>query len=303
MFSNIVAIIGPRFGDATSGVKKYTPEISLGLGLAAGVAGVIMLAKAHRKADEVYAPIAEDLQQAELYLEEHAEEEGAPNPVEKVQYMSPIYTKAAVETVKLYGPGLLVGVAGVALVLTSHGLMKGRIRSLMAVATLLERGFATYRSRVVEDQGVETDERYMYGAEQRTVVTIEQNENGKKKKRKSRENYLPEEYSPAMYERVFDNMNPNYDPDPSMNLFFLQVVERHMNDMLNLKGWLTLNKVYESLHMAESAEGAVVGWSRNMPGDDYVDFGLNSDINKRDGGNSWLLDFNVNGVMYQLINA
>jgi hypothetical protein len=76
--------------------------------------------------------------------------------------------------------------------------------------------------------------------------------------------------------------------------------------MLQARGHVFLNEVYDALGIPRSQAGAVVGWVRGQ-GDGYIDFGLfNSENDRaRDFVNGYersiLLDFNVNGVIYDLI--
>ena len=85
--------------------------------------------------------------------------------------------------------------------------------------------------------------------------------------------------------------------------FFLRAVQSQMNDLYDINGYLLLNTVYRALGFAETPEGAVVGWSRHVPGDDFISIGLDSDINQREGDDRWLLDFNVNGSVFEYIGA
>ncbi len=68
-----------------------------------------------------------------------------------------------------------------------------------------------------------------------------------------------------------------------------------------------MNEVYDALDIPRSKEGAVVGWVISDDGDNFVDFGLYNVENPktRDFVNGYegaiLLDFNVDGVIYDLI--
>jgi hypothetical protein len=130
---------------------------------------------------------------------------------------------------------------------------------------------------------------------------LEVGEDGKKKKRRGTENHIPADVTPILYQRVFDETNRNWSPENDMSEYFLRANQQWANDQLVLKGYVMLNSVYKALGFAESPEGAVVGWSGKVDGDDYVSFGLENDINLRPGDNRWILDFNVNGVVFETI--
>lgn len=304
MFDSIKKAVGPKIGLAGLTIKEHAPEIYLGAGIAAGVGAVIMTAKAHKKSDEVFANVSENIETVRdhVYVNNDDPKAEEITPAEERRMLAPIYVESARRAGILYGPGILMGITSVALILASHGVIKGRNRSLIATVGLLERGFSTYRSRVVAELGEEADERFYYGGYSRKTTTLEVDENGKKKKIKGTENHIPEEVSPIIYQRVFEEFsNVNWSPDEDMSEYFLRAVEQQMNDILHIKGYLMLNTVYKSLGYGDSPEGAVVGWSQKVRGDDHVSFGLEKDINQREGDNRWILDFNVNGVVYDRI--
>ena len=318
IFDSIVKALGPKAGMAGLTVKNYSPELYLAGAVGAAVASAVMLAKAHKKSDEVFDEVFGDIHAIREYIgkanadevsEADAEEfeDILPVTVTDAQKMlAPLYLKAARQALLLYGPAVMMGLASVGLVLASHNVLRDRNRALMGALTLFERGFALYRGRVVDELGVEADERFYYGAEQRKITTLTKDKDGKSKKKKSTENHIPETPSPMIYSRVFDETNRVWqqaDPDVAddLNEYYLNAVQSQMNDRLYLQGYVLLNTVYAALGFADSPEGAVVGWSKNVPGDNYISFGINNDINRRPGDNRWILDFNVNGVVFETI--
>jgi hypothetical protein len=286
--------------------QMYTPEIYLGAGIAAGMGAVVMTAKAHKKSDEVFKDVSNAIESVDNEIDDINDNIQQPeneeiSPRERRQMLAPIYLEATRRAVILYGPGILLGLTSVVFILASHGVLKGRNRSLIATVSLIERGFSAYRKKVVEEYGEEVDERFYYGADARKVTTLEIDEDGKKKKKKGTENHIPEEFTPKMYERIFDETNINWHRDADLNEYFLHATQTWAHDQLQLKGFILLNDVYKSLGYQETAYGAVVGWSEGVDGDDYVSFGLDKDINQRAGDDRWILDFNVNGVVFETI--
>ena len=300
MLQKIIEAVGPKLGLASLKVKNYAPELYLAGGIVAGVASVVMVAKAHVKAEDVFEDVLEEINEVHDYIDEQDDLE-SHDMREKAQLMAPLYKEVAVRAIKLYGPGVLMGISGVALVLGSHGLLRGRNRSLIATAAILQQGFLEYRKRVVNEYGEEAEERIFFGADPRKVTTLEVDADGKTKKRKRTKNHIPEEPSPLMYSRTFDETNRLWDNDAEIVDYMLRAIQQQMNDKLFLQGYVMLNNVYEALGLSESPEGAVVGWSNAMGGDDYISFGLDADINGREGDGRRFLDFNVNGVMFELI--
>jgi hypothetical protein len=99
----------------------------------------------------------------------------------------------------------------------------------------------------------------------------------------------------SVYVKPFDEHNVNWSRDPFVNHLFLKGVQDHCNNVLNVRGHLFLNEVYDLLGLERSAQGAVVGWVKNNPeGDGFVSFGEmnpNDDIIR--------LEFNVDGVILE----
>ena len=293
-------------------VKKFSPELYLVGAVGAGIASTVMLAKAHKNSDEVFEDDLENLVTVREYIaEQNAAWDAADEAVQRTMVrvskadeqkaLLPTYMSLLKSATILYGPAVLMGVSAIALVMASHGTLKNRNRALLSALTLFERGFATYRQRVIDEIGEEADERFYYGAESRKITTLEKDKEGKTKKKKETKNHIPENPTPMIYSRTFDEANQNWSVDPDMSEYFLRAVQTQMNDTLYIQGYIMLNTVYKSLGFLESPEGAVVGWSNKVPGDDYVSFGLENDINQRPGDNRWILDFNVNGVVYETI--
>jgi hypothetical protein len=92
---------------------------------------------------------------------------------------------------------------------------------------------------------------------------------------------------------------------------FLRRQQEYANQLLKSRGYVFLNEVYEMLGLQKAECGQVVGWIYDEVkplGDNYIDFGI-YDLNneaKRAFVNglerSILLDFNVDGVVYKLID-
>ncbi|MCK4787428.1 MAG: hypothetical protein KAV87_26960 [Desulfobacteraceae bacterium] len=314
MLNAITNFISPKVGMAGLTVKNHAPEIYLAAGIAAGVGSVVMTAKAHKKSDNVFSPVTDGIDDTRAYIEQsnteainsggehiHVDADKMISASEERKMLLPFYIEGLRRAAILYGPGALMGITSVALILASHSTMRGRNKALLSTLTLFQQGFAEYRKRVVSELGEEADERFYYGGRTQNLISMAVGEDGKKKKIKGTENHIPAVPTPILYQRVFDETNRNWELDSDMNEFFLRANQTWANDRLILKGYVMLNEIYTALGFAESPEGAVVGWSGKVNGDDYISFGLENDINQREGDNRWILDFNVNGVVFETI--
>ncbi len=313
MFERLVKTLGPRIGLAGLAVKERQPELFLVAGVTAGITSAIMLAKAHKRSKEAFDEVLGEIEAVRVYVDDNnavtSPSGDVPDgwepvtPAEERQLLFPLYLETSRRAAVLYGPSVLMGVAALAFILASHKSLQNRNRALISVVALLERGFAQYRKRVRDELGPEADDRFYYGAEVRNVNRVEVGEDGKKKKKREKKNHIPEEFSPIMYQRTFDETNQNWSNMDDMNEFFLKATERSFNDQLTIKGWMVLNDVYKALGFEASPAGAVVGWSKNVPGDEFISFGIDHDINMREGDCRFVLDFNVNGLVLNHIGA
>ena len=73
--------------------------------------------------------------------------------------------------------------------------------------------------------------------------------------------------------KKFDSNSPNWDEKMDYNQVFLRANNAYMNDLLNVKGHLFLNEVYDALGLPRTALGAVCGWIRSDDQVNYVGFG------------------------------
>lgn len=204
------------------------------------------------------------------------------------------YSRASVNVAKLYAPAIIVGGLSIAALTGSHVILTRRNAALTAAYAALDKGFREYRKRVVDELGEDADRRFRYSNE-----LVEPDKDGKPVRR------VVDDYS--IYARFFDELNDHYQREPEYNFLFLKCQQNWANDMLRARGHLFLNEVYDRLGIDRSKPGQVVGWVRDSDGDNYVDFGIfNGDqprardfVNGRE--HSILLDFNVDGVIYDLL--
>lgn len=86
---------------------------------------------------------------------------------------------------------------------------------------------------------------------------------------------------------VFDEGNSNWTRNSDHNVLFLRSVQNHMNDMLQIRGHVFLNDVFDALRMPRVPAGQLLGWFKDDQGSGHIDFGAV----EKDG--LFLLEFNV----------
>jgi len=291
-------------------LQKYSPEILTTVGVVGIVVSTVMACKSTTKANTVLNETKGELDKCHEVRERYLNGVGEDikfdySETDYKKDLVIVYTKSAVELIKLYAPAVTLGAASIACIYGASHIMRKRNIALMAAYKAIERGFASYRNRVIEEFGENKDYQYRHGIREEQITAIEEDENGKKKKvKKTVETVDPNNFSE--YARWFDESCSQWKKDPQYNFLFVKTQQRYANDLLIGRGHLFLNEVYDMLGFDRTQAGAVVGWVVNDEGDNFVDFGIYED---RQGTHNFvngfersiLLDFNVNGVIYDLI--
>lgn len=290
-------------GRASLVLGKRSPEILLGLGIAGVIGTAIATHKAARKIDGV---LEESNTSIAKIKSERADFPDVYILEEYQRDLAIAYTQRAISITKVYWPAVVAGSLTVACFAGSHSVLNKRNIGLMSAYSLIEASYAKYRAHVVDEFGAEKDLAFRHGFAQETITETVVDEEGKKTKVKKTVNTTTGE-EPSDYAKYFDSSSNAWQQNPELNLYFLKSVQSHANDILKVRGHLFLNEVYDMLGLPRTSAGAVVGWIADSEGDNFVDFNIYDVANEpsRDFVNGYnksiLLDFNVDGVIYNLI--
>lgn len=275
--------------------QKHSPTMLFASGMVGFVATVVLASKATLKVDEILEKTSYDLESAKSVYED-ASMDYLMKDYRQDQVV--IYSRSLGSVAKLYAPALAVGIFSIACLTGSHKILTNRNAGLMAAYAGLEKGFDEYRRRVRDEYGDDKERELRYDTKPCEIST-----DGKK----SEIVRVPTASSSSIYARFFDEYCKEWQKTPEYNLVFVKCQQNYANDMLQARGHVFLNEVYDSLGIPRTKAGAVVGWIISDTGDNYVDFGLYENdnerarafVNGREG--SMLLDFNVDGVIYDQI--
>ena len=102
-----------------------------------------------------------------------------------------------------------------------------------------------------------------------------------------------------IYTFIFDEVSNAWVDAFESNRFFLLHQQEYMNQKLKANGHVFLNEVLDALGLPRTQNGQVVGWVSDGNGDNYIDFGLNSDHKGVNG--AIVLNFNVDGYILDKI--
>lgn len=287
-------------------IRKHSPEILVVVGTASVVTGFVLGCKATLNAEEVLDKHTEEMDTVKAAIELN-DPEYAENDQRRDKIV--VYAHTIGRFAKLYAPGVGFTVLGIGCYLASYGVMKKRNVALMAAYKTLEAAFGDYRKRVIDELGEEKDQEFRYGVKAEEL--IDKKEDGSEEVLTGL--VLPGGKTPSMYARFFDETSTQWTRSAETNRMNLHVWQNWANDLLTARGYLFLNEVYSMLGLDVCKEGQAVGWVKNNPrgGDNYVDFGMfnvyrgMSDEPMRRFTNGYeksiLLDFNVDGVIWDLI--
>lgn len=311
-FSNAIQTAKFAIGRGGLILKKYSPEILTAAGVIGTVGSTVLACKATLKVEDI---LDEAKKKSNLINAVHNGEIEVDAEYTDKDYSKDLLvnrTQTAVKLIKLYGPAISLGALSITAILGGQHILRKRNVAVMAAYKLCEESFNNYRSRVKDELGEEKDRQFYYGMTEETVKDKVKSKDGKTKTVTKKVEKAPDHLY-SQYARFFDEANINWDKSPEQNMYFLKMVQNQMNDKLKARGHVFLNEVYDALGFDRSEAGQLVGWVWNKDntameaGDGYIDFGIfdGNDYAKRAFVNgderSILLDFNIDGMIYDLI--
>lgn len=292
-------VVTSKAGRSVLQAQKVSPTIMFAAGVVGVVGTVVLASKATLKLDDILTETEEKAMEAKSLHDK--DDFPSYDDAAYRRDMTILHVRQAAKITKLYGPTLLIGVASVGLLTGSHVTLSRRNAGLVAAYAAVQKSFEEYQARVVADVGEEKAREYRFGAEEQ-IVTSEDD------KGKITTKTVKRAAGGSEYSKFFGESNPNFNKSSEHNLIFLKAQERYFNQMLQTRGHVFLNEVYDALSIDRTTAGAVVGWVKDNPkGDNFIDFGVMDDdkveqfLDFMQGNEGMWLDFNVDGIVYDLI--
>jgi hypothetical protein len=281
--------------------QKHSPTLLFAFGVTGVVTTVVLASRATLKMDEILEEVEKKRAQIDETIALDIENY---QPEDAVHDGNTLRVQTALKIAKLYTPAVAVGMISIACLTGSHYIMSRRNIALTATLAGVDRMFKEYRSRVVDELGVEKDQEFRYGTVE-TEITVETDEGPKKKTVK----VVDKHKDP--YTFLFDQVNSkNWDKIPAYNQTFLNAQQDFANQRLQAYGHVFLNEILDSLGFDRTPAGAVTGWIKDAhqtgDGDGYIDFGIMRDLVRAkeflngEAPAIWL-EFNVDGPIYNKI--
>lgn len=274
-------------------MKKESPRALFAVGIVGTITSTVLACRATLKLEEALAEMENDIKQVKARAD-LIPDEGYTSSNHNVD-MAYTYAKGSMRIVKLYAPSIIIGGAAIGALTGSHITLARRNAALTAAYSALQVSFDAYRDRVREQLG-EDQERNLYHAAFLEKMT---DSDGKELEVMKVD---PNRWSP--YARFFDEYNPNWVKSAEQNKMFVQCQQNYLNHLLGARGHVFLNEAYDQLGIKRSKAGQMVGWVIGDQGDNFIDFGIFEAYNSQfvnGGERSIILDFNVDGVIYDKI--
>lgn len=292
--------------------KKHAPEILLVTGTVVVIGSAVYACKQTLKAHEILEKASSDFDDIETAMRKSNLDDYTPKDIRNDRIK--VYGRTFFGLAQCYGPSIIGAVIGFGMIFGGHKILKGRNIALTAAYSGLLAKYRDYQSKVADRIGQDEEFRLRNGIDQTDISIID--DEGNETVVENANVVHDDGTGHSIYARIFDEYNENWSPNPEANLNFLRRQQQFANEKLRAEGILFLNDVYASLGMPKTSTGQIVGWVwdpkneiDNHVGDDYVDFGIYNEIYKDAARREFVnaaepcvwLDFNVDGVVYDLI--
>lgn len=251
------------FSDIFETVKdqavEHMPELMIGFGLSAILAGTVGACKATLGLHEDLEEHREEMEAIDEEAEK-AEEEG--KEYNKGQKKMKIFGKTFAKICRRYAVPVIAIIAGIALIVGGDLELNARNFAAVSLANNWKEAFDEYRKRNIELNGEEADEKIRTGAHE-----IEVEETGKNGKTKKVKKTVGDENAKGRgYLFWITPSNPYWVDDEEQMMYFFNSEERTSNVRLALEGRYTLDLLCNQLGVKMDnlpAEYMQVGWLKN----------------------------------------
>lgn len=325
MIANLAHTTHRACSKASLILKKNSPTILMVAGIVGVVGTTVLACRATVKASDILEDskkelddintakrifVDKDVTEEEEEMYEIVNDDGSDKYTEedyKNEVVS-VYYKSAVSMLRLYGPAVLVGVASVACLIGSNRILNKRNLAVTAAYNIVQNQFDKYRERVREDLGEDADYKYrhIHSTLKKGDVVGQDKETGEDIVLDQDTDVIcRDDYDgKSDYAVIFDEYSSKeWKKQVGYNRFFIQSQEQYANYLLHSRGYVILNEAYDLLGLPHTSAGQVVGWVDGGK-DNYISFGLPNIHDAEDDQfeRDFLLDFNVDGVIYDKID-
>lgn len=291
MISRALVLRGARMIVGRSGLflKKAAPDLLIFGGVASVVAGAVCTAKGTLDFVDVKEQHNEKMEKVRDIDDED----------KKGEESFKVYKETAWKTFRCFAPAIMFTGVGITMILCGRGIMRNRYAALSSAYAVLNESFDSYRQRWKDIVGEEKEEKVFH--DEGEIEITEFNGKGKAKKTK----VSVKNGSKHPYEFIFDSANTHYKTFPGVNWVTLMNIRKNCNNILNIKGYITLAEVLEALRMPVPSYALIIGWIKDPDRPEKLMFGMEGNWALRNGEeNDCILNFNCDGnIMSYIMDA
>ena len=264
--------------------RRNSPELLVATSVVAGFGSIVLAVKATLKVEPVLEKANKDIKEVKVLMnDQNALANGEYSKEAGRKELTKVYGKTFMQLTKLYGPSAACFGVSVGTLLGSHNIMKSRMAGLAAAYTTIDNAFSSYRGRVQEKIGEQAEKDiYQNKYKEARDLTVEDKEgNIKDVKRKIKVPHVDED---SDFSYVFDADNLEWERNAKLNIDYLLIRERYLNDRLIRQGHLFLWDVYKDLGVSPGTmspgklqASKILGWlydPEDETRDSYISFGL-----------------------------
>ena len=121
-------------------LKKHAPTILVGVGVVGTVASTVLACRATTKLESVLEQTKGDVDIIHTAVEDETLE-GKYSEEDSKKDLAITYAKAGVQIAKLYAPAVILGVASIGCILTSHNILNKRNAALASAYIGIDKAF------------------------------------------------------------------------------------------------------------------------------------------------------------------
>ena len=224
-------------------VKKYSPEILIGVGVAGLVGTAVLVYKSRPKVDAVVSEIEE----------KRSNEEPVNTFVE------------AGNLAKALGPAIVLGTSSIGCILLSHKIMRDRLLGVSAQLGVAAMEKEYFRNKYKEQYGEEALKEFERPVENQEVEMVD-TETGEKT---TEEKPVPVRLQ--LNGCWWEDSEYYVSDDDSYNQAYINAVVEKAKDKLFERGYLPINEFQDMLGVERSRRGAGLGWNTSVTFDVDVD--------------------------------
>ena len=292
--------------------KKHSPEILVVAGVVGLVTSTVMACKATTKVNDILDESKETIDKIHNSVDKGLHTSDGEEYTQEVanKDLSIVYVQTGWKFVKLYGPAVALGIVSIGCMIGSNQILRKRNVALTAALAAVDKSFKEYRGRLINRFGKDLDRELRFGIKAKEIEEKTTDENGKETTVTKTVEVVDPNTAHSLYSIVFCEGNDGWTKNAELNKVFLIQQQNYANDRLKLRGYLTLNEVYEMVGAPATAYGQIAGWvytEDSSIGDNFVDFGIFDVTNEKacDFVNgrerSIILDFNCIGNILNYI--